>query len=417
MPIWSPTSYHSATPWWQQLLTRVHTRPSDLPAPNTWPEAWVLPLQGHTHPELALTGGAYDHQGGFIAASGLITHGRVVLGPTAVPTAHTPPVLPGRSLYLGLCHYHFGHFLTETLSRLWPFSRESLDSFDHVLVLPLGGELQSFALELFDRLGVRDRLLPVHAPMRLQSLTVTTPALVYPDFVHPAVRALSSLLPTEGQADPHPLFVSRTALTPAHHRMVVGERELESVLAHAGFRIFHPQNQTLSEQIRVFQAHHTLVGYAGSALHTLLLVPGGKQVWSYSARQAPALFQHINKALGHQSLHIDARLPKRLPLSHPPIGFRPEIIDVPAVVRKLAQHGLLSPQLEPVMDEIQLIRQHDTAALMRWVLETSRTESLQRCRQLIEDFDPRHGLDYDLLEDGCRRSEVIRQCFGPSRTA
>lgn len=75
--------------------------------------------------------------------------------------------------------------------------------------------------------------------------------------------------------DPAPgpnLFMSRSRL-PKNKQRTDGDNELDERFAELGFRIMHPQEVTLSEQLDAAGGANILAGLSGSALHTSAILP------------------------------------------------------------------------------------------------------------------------------------------------
>lgn len=65
------------------------------------------------------------------------------------------------------------------------------------------------------------------------------------------------------------VYLSRSRLSPGM-RKVRAEDELASELERLGWRVVHPQELTLSRQLEILAAAHTVAGCIGSALHLLM---------------------------------------------------------------------------------------------------------------------------------------------------
>jgi hypothetical protein len=400
----------------RQLIGRVRQLP---PALLDLDGCLCQPLSPLPGAQLRLSGGIFNADGEYVAASGLVTSGRTVVGPAEGALPKPVETLPGRSLYLGVCHYHYGHFLTETLSRLWAFSREQLSDFDHILILPLNGHVPQFVRDLFHSMKLQDRLRVVAAPCNLEAVCIPGPAIQYPGRVHRQVAAIPKLFAhIGGQPETEqPLYISRTAVTPGHHRVVVGEDRLERALAASGVRIFHPQRHSVMDQIATLRAHRNLIGFAGSALHTLIPAGGGHVLFAYTARQVPAVFPLVDLALGNDATYIRARR-KQLPgMVRLPVGFAPQLIDAREILARLRESGLiktydLADYGTPGADAKE-VRRHNTAVLLRRVLELSQSERSETCHAEIEAFRRIHELDDEMLRHARRESSLLRRYFPP----
>jgi hypothetical protein len=362
------------------------------------------------------TGGLYDRHGSYIAASGLVRDGVPVLGPA--PNAPEVPAraITGQTLYLGVCHNHYGHFLTETLSRLWFLEPGGARRFDHVLIFPPADELPGFVREVFAWLGIADQLLLLHKPTVLTQVWVPEPAVQLPSHVHRQVARLPRLFAPQ-QNEPQtcqPLFISRSGLPlTGHARVVIGERAVEAALERSGARIFHPQRHSVAEQVHAFRRHRVIVSFAGTALHTMLMAGGGRQVLAYTARPVPRVFLKLDRALGNRARYVSARRSPLAGMSRLATGFQPQLLDARTVLKALRRWGVID-QYElshygSAEAEAQQVREYNTAVLLRHLVETSVESGEAQCQLELARFAAAHELDAGMLAAAKATSVLMQQ--------
>ena len=179
---------------------------------------------------------------------------------------------------------NFGHFITETLSFLWPLVDPSLS--DALIGLPAiltGCTAGDPAAQVLHSL-LRDQhafpVLEADLPeaLHLQEVLVPEPSLTLhascsATYLHTAAAVSDWLIQRE-----HPdlsdlpvgekLFISRSALGP-ETRCVDQEAALEALLAEQGWLIFRPEQHTLAEQVAVYRHSWVVAAFEGSALHGL----------------------------------------------------------------------------------------------------------------------------------------------------
>jgi len=376
-----------------------------------------MPLSSLDTQKLRLQGGLYSGKNGYIPSSGLITNQQVIVGDGPIPPPSSAPMLTGNSLYLGVCHYHFGHFLIETLSRLWFLNPEEIKKFDHIVLLPLNGTVPEFALDLFKLLEADHLLRVITEPVFLENVCIPSPAIEYPRQVHQAIDNIQRLFAPSFAAEPteQAVFLSRSRLVPGHHRMIIGEDWLERALHGQGVLIFHPQDHAIHEQISILRRHRTVIGFAGSALHTLILARGGKKVLAYSARKTPAVFPLLDKALHNRGVYVRAGRDSLAGLASLAVGFKPQFIDPRLVLRELKRQKVIKDnRLEgygTAASEAREVSRYNTALLLRWVLEASQTQAESDCRARIRAFADNHELDADMLAQARQGSALMRHFF------
>jgi capsular polysaccharide biosynthesis protein len=198
-----------------------------------------------------------------------------------------PSARPSRTLegdYYQLdCSYpgHFGHTLTEVLSRLWGWdqAKAELPGLRVILTRPPHSWREP-ALEqtLFTAYGIpADDIVWVNEPVWLSSVVSASPMWhnEQPHYVHPDMeqvwRRLTAGL-TKGQDDggpgPPKIFVSRRSNM--KHRDCRNAREVESVFERHGFHVVFPELHSLSEQAALFSGAEVVAGFGGSGMFNVM---------------------------------------------------------------------------------------------------------------------------------------------------
>jgi capsular polysaccharide biosynthesis protein len=199
---------------------------------------------------------------------------------TRVALPDDPPRLAGTYLHLdNEFRGHFGHLLTESLSRVWSWPEAlAIDPEAKVLVgathkrpRPLDYELQ-----LYEACGIpRDRIVVIDGPVRVERLISGTPMFSHPQYVHPRIREsweragdqLASV-PSVRQW-PRRFFVGRRG----DKRSCVNGEVVEAIFAEYGFETVYPEDYSLGEQVQLFRGAEVIGGYAGSGLFQIAFVP------------------------------------------------------------------------------------------------------------------------------------------------
>jgi len=198
---------------------------------------------------------------------------------------HTPPrvevpgvveVFEDSVLYGGLSWPHFGHFLTDGMSRLW-----ALDHVPQSLpVLYLDRAHPEFGSEPFSATVIRylqleSRLLRFRRPTLVRRVFIPAPAIEHAYRIYfsqsvPHVRTATRLLERRKSAfRGKPVYLSRSSL-PADLRRSAQERELELKLSEIGMQTIYPERISMEDQIDIFNNSPVIAGMIGSAFHTEL---------------------------------------------------------------------------------------------------------------------------------------------------
>ncbi len=203
---------------------------------------------------------------------------------------------------------HFGHVMTEQLSRLWALqaAREAHPDLKVLLSrrpgMPL--DLTQFERPILAAAGVTEReVVLFDAPVRVDCLVAATPMFSAPRYVHPE---LSDVWKRTGDAlcaaaadrrYPARIFCSRRE----QRRRCHNSDEVEARFAAAGFEVVFPEDFPIEEQARMSREADVVAGFAGSGLLSLMFAPSPKHVIVLSPTSYTARNEYmICSVLGHR---------------------------------------------------------------------------------------------------------------------
>lgn len=186
--------------------------------------------------------------------------------------------------YGGILINNYGHFLVESLGRLWAYAK--CKQFDpYILFYTSWGMPAYWKKDHYMNLALKAFGIPVDKviifPDIVELKTVIVPAQKYGFgiFTHPDpvfmkfIRSFS--LPAnmpKGIDRADKIYVSRSRM-PFHLGKLIGESRFEKFLEREGYLIFHPQDHTLYEQLNVYRQAKKIIFCDGSAVHTCILTP------------------------------------------------------------------------------------------------------------------------------------------------
>jgi glycosyl transferase family 61 len=270
----------------------------------------------------------YDKQGNRIDAScirrgpGLTEYYKA--GPETITVPKACAIIRKPLLYLSWVQAHWGHFLTEGVSRLW--ARSAYPELKKIRCLSCFPFPETATVaEYLAALGIAsDQVRHFQVPVRVDKCFI--PAASFANraeawSVHLRVSQEIVLAAADGDARGSPqqaVFLSRSRL--GSERVTRRELELEQVLASRGVRIAHPEQLSLAEQIHLFNAHQTFIGCWGSAFHGLCLARAPERIRTHViVNTVPnANYLMFDALLGCrsnyiQALHTTAGQPPDLP--------------------------------------------------------------------------------------------------------
>jgi capsular polysaccharide biosynthesis protein len=203
---------------------------------------------------------------------------------------------------------HFGHAMTEQLSRLWAWKEaKSAEPGLKALLLNKNRELAQFELDLYGAAGIDpEDVVFTDRTVRVERLLASTPMFSQPDYVHPGVaevwREVSDNLAARAPERDYPrrFFCARRGTK----RPCRNAAEVERLFADHGFQVLYPEDYSLPEQARLFRDADVIGGFAGSALFNVCLSVTPKQLVMISSESYTAQNEYMMSAvLGHH-LHI-----------------------------------------------------------------------------------------------------------------
>ncbi len=183
------------------------------------------------------------------------------------------PVVEGTCLFGGYFFHHFGHFILETLARLW-----ALPPGDSTPVVWLtGGPVEDWQREILDMLEVTAPMVFLDRPTKVRELLVPDPGFRIQGQAHPRhIAYLGRYQPAIGCAASYAagvkVWLSRGYAAP--DRCAPQEGRLEAVLRENGCQVVYPEKLEVCAQLDVLADARVVAGLEGSAFHAAMLVAG-----------------------------------------------------------------------------------------------------------------------------------------------
>lgn len=298
------------------LFSRFDYRPAGLPPMETLQEALYLPGQRCLHDadgaRLDVSRPTYiepDAPAWFNATK------VAQVERLSMPLQIVPPLRAERIsepvLFLGQVHDHWGHFITDTLARLWALDEAPPGA--KLLFAPDPAErMTPLVSALLEAAGVTpDRILRPHGPALFAQLYCPVQSLqlsrIYQCFEDVHRRIAGRLLGSSGPAPPdRPVYLTRSRLGDGLRRLI-GEDELEQRLQREGYDIVSPERLGLAEQMAIFNGEHPVVGAFGSAMHTVLFrkADAGQRLATLFPEKIPPRFMMVDAVKRSEASYIN----------------------------------------------------------------------------------------------------------------
>jgi capsular polysaccharide biosynthesis protein len=211
-------------------------------------------------------------------------------------------------LYLGQALDHYGHFLTDSMARMWAALNVRLPC----VMLDMSRLSGRYSSEILAALHLS--VVSPTAPTIYRTVWVPYPAFTRhgqpaPEADAAHLRVTAALYhPDRPKRWVKPVFLSRSRLT-SMMRSTDAETEaaLEQTIAEAGFEIVHPETLPLAEQIAIFNESPTIVGMLGSAFHTALFSRHdyrGRVVVLTWSHKVPICYKNVDTLKGYTAHYV-----------------------------------------------------------------------------------------------------------------
>ncbi|WP_076957927.1 glycosyltransferase 61 family protein [Teichococcus deserti] len=213
-------------------------------------------------------------------------------------------------LYGGTIYAHFGHFILDSLSRIYPAlsSSKRIEGriFFHAQPLDGGSDIlsQPHIRSIFELLSINLRdIIIIDRPMKIKSLEYYEPTFFDGLFASPSLGARQPPLEkaTTGIGSPQkPCFISRSQLkTGTSH--ISNSNEIDALMSQAGFEVIFPEALDINEQVALFDRFDLICGFPTSFFHLKALSSATTPIFCLVPNGKGALhvnFLNIDLALG-----------------------------------------------------------------------------------------------------------------------
>lgn len=211
-------------------------------------------------------------------------------------------LLRGHWFFGGYLFWHYGHFIMESLSRLYAIAQ--CPRLPLLFVSPNNG-VASWQRNILRLLNITNDIRLVTAPTRVENLVLSPPGSAVG---HCMTREQLAAL---GQVSVPPLepnrkiWLSRSLFQ--NGGGIENEAEIEARLASAGWEIVHPENLSMRRQISLLGAAGQVAGFDGSAFFTALLakkVQGRYTIFGRRNAVAPTIVYALTQKGIHLQSHV-----------------------------------------------------------------------------------------------------------------
>jgi capsular polysaccharide biosynthesis protein len=270
-----------------------------------------LALNKYKHTQHQVVGAIYTQKGVLIDQSRRCggVGGDIVesVDPASIVLPKTPDQVfySGTTLYLGNFMNHYGHFITEFISKLWCVDDIQ---FDRIVIRPF--IFQNGQVVFFE---FAKQFLSILLPPN-SNIDVLSDAAYFENIVIPSqgwpINSKCNLAVRSAYSKVHKSFLedgktsSRIFLT-RHQKTskrIANLAQIEEIAAQLGFEIINTETVHIKEQLRKYANCSIIAGFDGTSMHNCLFARPGTVVVDLGdvrARNKPHLMQSIAQAVSN----------------------------------------------------------------------------------------------------------------------
>jgi capsular polysaccharide biosynthesis protein len=231
-----------------------------------------------------------------VDGTGIRRFGREQIPRIVEPDAVVPTWQLDGAVFGGYLYDHYGHFLLESLARLWVPAGAAPAPV--VWIAAWCESLSPWMHEVLDLLGVDERRHVVTSgtgPLAVDHLLIPDAGFEFGSWMHPWFGRRLASHPA-GDAPHDHVWLSRSRRVPISG--LDEEVELEQRLEAEGWTIVHPEDLSVREQVELLARATHVSGLEGSAFHTLALLSGCSARVDLFTRQDHLNFELVADACG-----------------------------------------------------------------------------------------------------------------------
>ena len=217
--------------------------------------ATIIPLQGTMS---SFTGGVFSSDGSFVEGS-LLNRGK--------PAQLQEPIehFSGTYIYGGCLFGHFGHFIWESLSRLYTIRQ--CNNYPILFISP-NKEIFNIQRLIFKTIGVKNEIYLCKVPTSVRNLIYSPPgSSINPLFIVDEQIEAMACLNFQKKHHSEKIWLSRSKLKSGK---VINELFIEEELQKIGYQVVYPEILPFREQVRLISTSTIVAGFDGSQFFSFL---------------------------------------------------------------------------------------------------------------------------------------------------
>ena len=299
-------------------------------------DATILPLRSNANDNLLFgRGGVIDSNNEYIEESGI--PGRIFDS----YEVHEPEYRDERVVYCGYLVPHWGHFLVEAVTRLWYYLKKdsSIDKYVFFIEENSDRSISGNYKEFLELLGVWDKIDVINAPTKYKEVTAPERGFKMGQFWSDEFKSIyntvaeAALKKNVDTTSGKKVFLSRSQLKLFSNKEFNMDM-LDDFFQKNGYQVVFPEQQSLSDLIRIIRNADMVATLSGSIQHNMLFaMDNAKQIVLEKTAVTVDFVCDLSRIKDFDTTYIDANLCV-YPVN---IGYGPFIMRYSGMLQKFAE--------------------------------------------------------------------------------
>ncbi len=171
-------------------------------------------------------------------------------------------------IFIGALPKHYGHFITEGISRIWYFLEQNSKQNNLVYISEDG---EDNFLELFEIFGIPlSRVKKITEPTQFSKIIIPEPSIRLHDYYHLKYKnTVSRIIKNVPHTNRNKLYLSKKQ---RFNGRAIGEKFIENYFAKNGFEIIYPEDLDLRSFISKLKSCEVAVSTSGTSAHNAIFL-------------------------------------------------------------------------------------------------------------------------------------------------
>lgn len=184
-------------------------------------------------------------------------------------------------VFIGAMHGHFGHFLFESLNRLWYFLENGNKKYKAAFILSTNFPNKKF-LDLLILFGLKEEnLIHIKKPTRFKNVIVPEPSYYLNSTCHPKFKEIIETISKNVTARCKNVKIDKKIYFSKKHignKRALGEKIIAEDFKKNGYKIVYPESLSMHDYVMLLSQCKSLVCTSATNAHNCIFLPDNSEI-------------------------------------------------------------------------------------------------------------------------------------------